>query len=71
MFNGALTKEDDVANVKRVFDGFKFVDLPEGDGAHSYHDCPFLDSTGELCDDCRVDLASDVADRNYDAWRDK
>lgn len=67
MFNGAQTKEDDMA---KVFDGLRFVDLAEEEG-HSYHDCPFLDSTGELCDDCRVDLASDVADRNYDRWREE
>ena len=55
---------------KRVFDGLQFVDVEETP-AHSYHDCPFKDSTGELCNDCRVDLQSDNADRAYDAWRDK
>lgn len=55
---------------KRVFDGLKFVDVEETT-EHSYHDCPFKDSTGELCNECRTDLYSDQADRAYDDWREK
>lgn len=58
-----------MARSRRVFDGLTFVNVEEKE-EHSYHDCPFLDSTGELCDDCRIDMFAEAADRSYDEWRE-